>query len=434
MCVLVLGAFCTVGWAAGEKKNVVSGLDVEFYAKIKADASWSDSRITPGNYVKMVDPETIPGSSYPVSNDDDDEFNLTANATRFGFLIYGPETDNWNFWGQLEFDLYGSTYSGYGNDRTEWDNDENTPKLRTRHAFLVIERPEDQWSILAGQTWDVVGPLVPNTLNYSVLWWAGNLGFRVPQIRFTKDMDITDDTTLQFQVAVARTIGGDWSSTPARAYEAGADEGAPSIQGRVGLTFPGIGPDPIDVGVSGHYGEEEYDYLPSASAPGSMQSDDVKTWSTCLDVTLPINPKVKLTGEYHIGDNLGRMAGGIGHTVFGSPGTANAANGGLGEVSSSGGWIAAALGPWNNLSYNVGYGIDDVAVGDAKLVSASNGSPHRNSCIFGNAIYNFNEHVAMGLEVSWWETEYANSDGSGSNKWGDGDALVIAASWIYKTR
>ena len=57
LCVLVVGALCAVGWAAGEKKNVVSGLDVEFYAKIKADASWSDSRVTPGSYVLRVDPE-----------------------------------------------------------------------------------------------------------------------------------------------------------------------------------------------------------------------------------------------------------------------------------------------------------------------------------------------------------------------------------------
>jgi hypothetical protein len=429
LCVLVLGAFCTVGWAAGEKKNVVSGLDVEFYTKIKVDASYSDSRVTPGNYVKMVDPEELApsGHSYTRSNDNDDEFNLTANATRFGFLIYGPETDDWNFWGQLEFDLYGSSYSYYGGNG-ERANDENKPKLMTRHAFIVIERPADQWSILAGQTWDVVSPLNPGTLNYSVLWWAGNYGYRIPQIRFTKDVDIADDKTLQFQIALARTIGTDDTM---RAYEPGADEGAPSVQGRVGLTVPGIGADPVNVGVSGHYGEEEHDYLPGVGTPGNVKSDDVKTWSVGLDVTLPIDEKIKLTGEIHTGDNLGRFNGAIGHTIYGSAGGAGTS--GLGEVSSTGGWIAAALGPWDNLCYNIGYGIDNVDVGDAKMVSSSNGTPHRNSCIFGNAIYNFNEHAAVGLEVSWWETEYANSS-SASTKWGDGDALVVQASWIYKTR
>jgi len=411
--VLVLAAFSTVGWAAGEKKNVVAGLDVEFYAKIKVDAAYSDSRVTPGNYVKTVGPEGYP-SGY---ENNDDEFNLTANATRFGFLIHGPETDDWNFWGQLEFDLYGSTISD-GSSPYEHGNKENKPELMTRHAFMVIERPDDQWSILAGQTWDVVGPLYPNTLNYSVLWWAGNYGYRAPQVRFTKDLDVADDTTLQLQLAVSRTIGTGMASP---AYEPGADEGYPTLQGRAALSFPSIGPDPTTVGISGHFGEEEYDYVSGTS----VKSHDVDTWSGCVDVTLPLDEKIKLTGEIHTGANLGRFTGGIGNTVYGSPSSTSPQ-----EVRAAGGWIAAALGPWDNMCYNVGYGMEECSSSDALAVGA--GTPEKNSCIFGNAIYNFNEHAALGLEVSWWETEFANSPGS--NAWGDGDALVVQASWIYKTR
>ena len=410
-CVLVIGACCTVGWCAGEKKNVVSGLDVEFYAKIKADASWSDSRVEPGNFVKWANSEGSNGNY----GDKDDEFNLTANQTRFGFLIYGPETDDWNFWGQLEFDLYGSSSSSSSN--FEQNNRENKPHLQTRHAFMVIERPADQWSILAGQTWDVVGPLNPGTLNYTVLWWAGNYGYRVPQVRFTQNIDVADDTTLQLQIAMARTIGTGFA---APAYEPGADEGFPTAQGRAALTFPGIGPDPITVGVSGHFGEEEYDYTSGAS----RKSKHLDTWSGCVDLTLPLDEKVKITGEIHIGDNLGRYNGGIGYTVIGSTPTPSDSD--FREVSARGGWIAAALGPWDNMCYNVGYGMEECATNDVAAASR-----HRNSCIFGNGIYNFNEHAAVGLEVSWWETEYTKSGGSSR---GNGDALVVMASWIYKTR
>ncbi len=431
LCVLFAGAFCTVGGAAGEKKNVVSGLDVEFYATIQADASYSDSRVSPGNYVRQVDPEQGPLVGL-VKNNNDDEFNLTANATRFGFLIQGPETDDWNFWGQLEFDLYGSNMSGTDYASTvnlEQNNQENRPHLQTRQAFIVIERPADRWSLLAGQTWDVVGPLNPGTLSYSTLWWAGNYGYWVPQVRLTKDLDITDDTTLQVQLAVARTIGTGSVAAPApgsaAAYEPGADEGYPTVQGRAAVTFPGIGPDPVTVGVSGHYGEEEYDYLPAGGA-GSLKSSEVETWSGCVDVTLPVNAKVKVTGEIHTGANLGRYNGGIGTTVYGVVGSALPR-----EVRATGGWIAVALGPWNNMCYNVGYGMEECASND--VVKLASPAAEKNSCIFANAIYNFNEHSAVGLELSWWETEYANAAGA-SPKVGDGDALVAQVSWIYKTR
>ncbi len=408
-----------VGRAAGEKKNVVAGLDVEFYAKIKVDASYSDSRVNPGNFVKTVASEQGPVSGSLVKNDDDDEFNLTANQTRFGFLIYGPETDVWNFWGQLEFDLYGSSSSS--SSYYEQNNRENKPHLQTRHAFMVIERPADQWSVLAGQTWDVVAPLVPTTLNYSVLWFAGNYGYRVPQIRFTKDVDITDDTTLQMQVAVARTVG---TGMTTQAYEPGADEGYPTLQGRSALTFPGIGPSPITLGVSGHFGEEEYDYLPAGG--GSMKSSGVETWSGCIDATVPVNSKMKVTGEIHTGTNLGRYCGGIGYTVYGTPG-ANSPR----EVRATGGWIAVALGPWNNTCYNVGYGREECSTSDVLNLAAP--AADENSCLFANAIYNFNEHAAVGLELSWWKTEYANAS-SASIPYGDGDALVAQLSWIYKTK
>lgn len=434
---LLIGAFCTLGWAEGEKKNVVSGLDVEFYAKIKADASWSDSRVTPGNYVLRVEPESGTFGGAPLKNNNDDEFNLTANATRFGFLINGPESDDWNFWGQLEFDLFGGSNPGtnYVDSVTlESDSNENRPELMTRHAFLVIERPADQWSILAGQTWDVVAPLVPNTLNYPVLWQAGNMGYRVPQVRFTKDMDLTDDTTLQLQIAVTRTIGEGWVDTTltapaAVAYEPGADEGWPTLQGRAAITLPGIGPDPITVGVSGHYGQEEYDYV---STTASVKDVTVDTWSGAIDLTLPLDEKVKVTGEIHTGANLGRYQGGIGTTIYGME-TATGIT--LEEVRSAGGWIAVALGPWDNMCYNVGYGRSENAGNDADNImdTATGGlAPRSNSCIFGNAIYNFNEHAAVGLELSWWETKYA--DGTTGGNVGDGEALVAQMSFIYKTR
>mgnify|MGYP005649887569 CR=1 FL=1 len=68
------------GTAPG-KTPLWSSLDVQFYGYIKADAAYDDSRTNNGNFVVWAENEA--------AKDDDDEFSLTANETRLGFLING---------------------------------------------------------------------------------------------------------------------------------------------------------------------------------------------------------------------------------------------------------------------------------------------------------------------------------------------------------
>jgi hypothetical protein len=360
------------------------------YGFIKLDASYDCSRTTPGNYVKWVDSEAY--------NCSDDEFNITANQTRVGFKIKGPETENMKTSGQLEWDLYGSSGESY----------ENKPKLMTRHAFLKIENPKKKCSLIAGQTWDVVSPLNPTTLNYSVLWWAGNYGYRRPQIRLTKDVDLGNDMTLKLQGAVARTIG---TASGGLNTEPGADAGFPMVQGRASVTLPGIGPKPIVVGVSGHWGQEEHDYMPGAE----VESTDADTWSGCVDVTLPISNTLTVKGEIQTGANYSALLGGIGQGVTGAGTSA------VNEIRSAGGWIAAAIGPFDTLSFNVGAGRQECARVDVP----TSGGLLANQCIFGNAIHKINKNASVGIEVSQWDTKYINNPD-------DGDAFRGQVSFIYK--
>ena len=60
----------------------------------------------------------------------------------------------------------------------------------------VVPTPDEcdggsTFTILGGQTWDVISPLNPRSLNYSVYWWAGNIGYRRPQVRLTKGMNFS---------------------------------------------------------------------------------------------------------------------------------------------------------------------------------------------------------------------------------------------------
>ena len=58
---------------------------------------------------------------------------------------------------------------------------ENKASLLLRHAYVEVK--DDEFRLLAGQTWDVISPLCPGVLFYSVGWDGGNIGYRRPQFR-----------------------------------------------------------------------------------------------------------------------------------------------------------------------------------------------------------------------------------------------------------
>ena len=363
-----------------EKKSLWSSLDIQLYGYVKADASYDDSRTTPGNFVLYTDSEA--------TNEDDDEFNLTANQTRLGFNINGPSTDTMKTSGKIEFDFYGNYAS------------ENKAKLQVRHAYMTLDWPDDQFSLLFGQTWDVVSPLLPSTLNYPVLWDAGNIGYRRPQIRATKSYDLNQDVTLKLEGALARTIG----RTDPTNSETGEDSGKPTLQGRVSVSFPFFGHKRTTVGVSGHVGEEEYDL----DATG--RNVDFDSQSINLDVTQPVNDWLTVKAEAFSGENLNAYLGGIGQGVNTTT---------LNEIDSKGGWVAASLGPWDEWRFNVGAGVDSADRGDLNA-----GQRTLNSCVFGNVCYALNAHTQIGLELSQWNTNYKGVD--------DADNFRVQASFIYK--
>ncbi len=361
------------------KKNIWSNLDVQLYGYVKGDASRDSSRTNPGNYVLYVDSEA--------TKRNDAEFNLTANQTRLGMNISGPESETMKASGKIEFDLYGNYAS------------ENKAKLQMRHAFMIFAWPKSDLALLAGQTSDVVSPLVPNTLNYTVLWDAGNVGYRRPQFRLTKGLPLGEKTSVKLEGAIARTIG----RTDPTNSETGEDAGFPTVQGRASVTFPFVGPKPAVIGFSGHSGREEYDL----DATG--RNMDFDTWSVCLDVAVPVLKWLTFQGELFSGENLDGYFGGIGQGVNTTT---------LEEVRSKGGWIAASLGPWSKWSFNVGAGADDVNADDVTV-----GARTLNSSIFGNVIYSWTKHAQAGFELSRWNTHYRGP--------GDADDMRAQLSFIY---
>jgi hypothetical protein len=375
-----------------DKKPVMSNLDVQIYGRIKADASYDSSRMDVGDYAKWARPDR--------GRNDHSQFDLTANETRLGMWIYGPKDQEMKTSGRVEIDFYGG-------------GAENKPNPMMRHAYLNFDWPQDKFSILAGQTSDVISPLWPDTLNYTVGWWVGNIGYRRPQIRLTKSYSIDKDTELKLEGALARTIGRTNSSIlTADQSDSGEDAGFPTIQGRVSITLPSWGYKPATVGFSSHYGKESFD-VNSNAGKTATGSKDFDSWSLNLDVQQPVNEWLSFKGELFTGQDLDAYLGGIGQGV-------NTVR--MKEIRSQGGWVQASLGPWGKWSFNLGVSADRANKDD--LEGMSGDKRKYNQSIFGNVLYNFDKNAQIGFELSQWHTDYVDL--------GDADSVRAQTSFIYK--
>jgi len=364
------------------RRPILSALDVELYGYVKLDASWDSHEINPGNFALWATSE--------LGNSNDDEFNMTANQTRLGLRIKGPDVEGVKTSGLIEGDFYGG-------------GDENKPRFRMRHAYLQLDWPEDRLSLLAGQTWDVVAPLWPGTLNFTINWDAGNIGYRRPQIRLTKDVWLDGERTVNLclQGALSRTIG----RAAIGNTDTGADSGHPTVQGRAALTFPLLAGRPATIGAWGHWGREEYD----VDAFGRDETFD--SWSAGMDLAIPLADWLTVKAEIFTGEALDSYFGGIGQGMDA---------GRLDALGACGGWLAAAFKAADKWTFNLGAGIDALDADDATVA----GARVQNRMVFGNVIYAINSQTSVGLEVSHWHTDYEHQSG--------GDALRLQSSFIYR--
>ncbi len=371
----------------GRLFNMESSVPVTLYGHVKLDAAYQDSRLNADNFADYVLSES------PATTEDDDEFQMTANQTRLGLNLGGLEAGSIKVSGKVEVDFFGDAAAT------------NKPKLLLRQAYLQLDWEEYDLSLRAGQTSDLVSPLMPSTLNYCVMRWQGNAGCRRPQIRLTKGFNLEGAVErVEIAVAATRNIG------PASVEhdDSGEDSGTPGLQARLGVKFKLLTEKSTVLGISGSLHSEEYD------TAVDDENTDYDSNMVCVDLTLPLLDWLTLKGEFYKGENVSTFLVGVGQGVNVAGDT---------EIESAGGWIAATITPpgaMEDWTFNIGYGVDDPAQDDL-----AGGNISRNVAIFGNAIYNLGGGVSMGLEVMNLETEYNGADD-------DGDAVRVQLSVIYK--
>lgn len=359
------------------KKPVVAGLDMEFYGYVKLDAAHDSSTASIGNYARWAESKS--------SKEVHDEFSMTANQTRLGLRLKGPESKTVETGGLVEIDFYGG-------------GAENKPNPMMRHAYLTAYWPDWQLGLLAGQTSDTFSPLFMPTLNYTVGWWQGNMGYRRPQLRLTKSFKMAEKIEPKLEVAAARTITGRMTGS-STSGDTGQESGIPSFQGRASVGFPLLTDKPTVVGVSGHFGQERY--------PNNQRID---SYSINADLTLPITKWLALQAELFFGQDLDAYLGGIGQGVNLST---------MKPIHSQGGWAALTITPNPKWQFNVGAAIDDPRDSDLATKNRT-----YNSVLFGNGTYFVTPNLSIGLELSYLHTGYRDQM--------DGEDFREQLSLIYK--
>lgn len=350
--------------------------EVSFYGFIKLDASYDDSKTDNPDAPKFAVLENA------VSNER--QFAMTAQNTRLGCKLISPQSNDGKVFANLELDFFDTS-------------SDNSQKPRMRHAFFELQHPK--WSLLAGQTWDVFGPLGPDTLNTNgYMWFAGNVGFRRPQIRLTNNMDCLGNKIVT-QVSLNRNIGISNSSV-----DTGENYGLPIIEGRAAYTFP-LFTKKSTIGVAGLWGKERYNRFDGINDNNYTVAQE----SLGIDLFIPCTDQLSFKGELYAGSNVDAFLGGIGQ--------------GLNTVKEKG---ISAKGGWSQASYllnekhtiNLGYGQDNAQEDDLNL-----GNRSKNEVFYGNLMCALAKDVKMGLEYAHFQTKYAQL-GKGINN-------RITASLIY---
>ena len=343
-------------------------LDLEWYGYVKLDASWDEALANVGNFARWV---ISPESEHPHPS-----FSMTSRQTRLGFRV-GTETGSAKLNARWEADFYAGAA-------------ENKNGLQVRHAYVDIVWPSG-WEVLAGQTSDVISPLNPTTLNYTVAWWAGNIGYRRPQLRVTRNVQV-GGATLVLRGAAARTIGDDFAA--ADPGDSGSAAGYPTLQGLAGIGIP-LGGKTLSLGVYSHRGDENLRHeLCDDSCDGTDHSHEVASSSFGGYLSVPLGP-LTFSGEGWVGSNMDDYFGGIGQGVVMDAGPATA-------VGGKGGWVQLSL-HRNDTRMHSGFGVDDPD--DVDLLA---GQRARNFVHWCNIIRDFGGGLQVGLEYSLWKTRYMN--------------------------
>jgi hypothetical protein len=362
-------------------KELISGPNrFRFYGSLRLDVQYDDSR--PNNtqtigWILSEDPMAPPGIGAGGKNKED--LTIHPRLTRLGVDFDGGTIQGLNdamLTGKVEIDFYNNGLLGQSESRDA---------IRMRHAWLKLAWSE--LSLLFGQTSDVISPIFPIVNADLVMWGAGNLGDRRPQIRGEYRHNARESSWIvQGEIGLTGADDNqdlDSPNTFGAGFRDGETSGLPTLQARVAYAWPQRGKS-AEVGIWGHRAWEE----PDTKFAGE---DEFDSSAVGFDATLPITSEIALKAEAWSGENVDDVRGGIFQGINTTTGE---------EIESRGGFVELGWQATPRYQVSAGYSRDDPDNGDV----GSGGRANNEIWYLANR-WKY-DSVTIGLDYLNWTTEY----------------------------
>lgn len=371
----------TLSEAVTGLKNVQSRYGIRVYGYFKADA-YHDSSTTSHQDIPF----------WTLNTGGDSETDFTARETRIGLDMDGPDNvGGGKLTGKLEMDFYGKVPT------TTNLNENHAYQLRSRHAYLQWQN--DDWTLLAGKTWEPYLLVFPQTLNFGYYNFQGQLGLRRMQFRATRTHKLDNDRKFAITGAVGEPLGSiHGGDADGDGTDDGTDSELPSFAGKLEYTFPGFGERATMLGLSGFYSKEQ------------VAGRSYDAYAVIFGGSVPLTDMLTLKGVIWQGENLDSAWGGIGQGINLTKRS---------EIAAYGGWTQLRIKPASDYWFNVGYSIDNPDDDDLNAAQRSS-----NSTIALNGYYKVDEPLTLGLEYFQTNTDYKNAADATNHR--------IQSSVIYK--
>ena len=179
-------------------------------------------------YALSEDPRSLSPAGVPI-RENDGEFNTNVRLTRVGLDYDGPHAEhlsNAKLDAKIEIDF--ETLIRITSESRA------VPRIRLAYAKMTW----DELSILAGQDWDIISPLLPMINDDSLMWFAGNLGDRRPMLRTTWNHELSGGDWLKIDSEISSGGAIDGKDLDGNGIKDGEDSGYPAFQGRIGYSIP----------------------------------------------------------------------------------------------------------------------------------------------------------------------------------------------------
>ena len=366
----------------------------------------------------------IPKAGSTAGNQEQSIF--TARQSRLWLKASGPTFLGAKTSALIEVDFYGDP--SYANEG---------PEVRMRHAYATLDWPKTQ--VLFGQTWDTFGPMAANTIDFRQGSSFGSPNNpRVPQIRVTQSVDLSQDNALKLVLALQDPNQDDNNNTMTTGFYSNNVGSAVNVAGRImweskalggGPGFWGLSLKPLTAGVFGLFGSQKATNLGVGVGDKSVDS-----WGAGFYTFVPIlkskdgmsrSMTMSLEGQAYMAANMS----------FSSATSINFVGASTDPKAARAYGFGAQLNffPTQDLGVSAGY-LRRNAYKYSDYSNVSNFQKY-NTLIFANVSYDLNAAIRVAAEYEYFNTHYGNpaigASTTTNSDAGSGSANVIRCALFY---